>query len=144
MVLIIAIQFMNVPAVYAHSGTDDNLFEVEIVDAFYTDLDNDYRDDDVCVLLKCELGYSSYYEFAYIIVLKLPSGMEYSYLVYVWAWIDIVYIHNLFYNHATETGDYTVYVEAVMVIPNSATDSGSYVFDPPGGSPGGKPTFAAY
>ncbi|TFF68224.1 hypothetical protein EU520_00685 [Candidatus Thorarchaeota archaeon] len=118
--------------------------DVTIEDAYYLDLDPDLIENDVVVYVRFSLADFPYYEFAYIITLQLPSGTEYSYLVYVYAWIDDVYLCNVFFDHATESGNYTVYVEAVMFIPGVATDSGEYVFDPPGGSEGGKPTFGVY
>ncbi|MBD3159569.1 MAG: hypothetical protein GF309_12320 [Candidatus Lokiarchaeota archaeon] len=118
--------------------------DVSIEDACYLDLDLDSFEDDVYVLLRFDLADFDYYEFAYIITLELPSGIEYSYLVYVWAWIDVVYTNNLFYNHATESGNYTVYVDAAMVNPVFTMDYEEYVFDPPGGSEGGKPTFGVH
>ncbi|MGM0686532.1 MAG: hypothetical protein ACQET3_06165 [Promethearchaeati archaeon] len=136
--------FANIPCVNAlqyNSPDTTSQIDVSIEDAYYDDLDKDLKEDDAYVLLRFELADSPYYEFHYIITLELPSGIEYSYLVYVYAWIDVVYINNFFYDHVTESGNYTVYVTATMVIPSFATDSGYYVFDPPGGSEGGKPTF---
>ncbi len=137
--LVIVPMCVNIPVV--HAASDEHGIEVTIVDACYTDLDDDSWEDDVLVVVRFDLSSSDYYEFAYVITLTLPSGTSYSYLVIVLAWVDVVYTYNLFFNHATESGDYTVYVKALLVTPATATDSATYVFDPPGGSEGGKPTF---
>ncbi len=115
-----------------------------IEDAFYTDLDLDSVADDVFVLLRFDLKGSVYYEFAYVITLTLPSGTSFSYTVIVLSWVDVVYTHNLFFDHVTEKGDYTVSVDTILVTPGVVTDTCSYTFDPPGGSEGGKPTFGVY
>lgn len=138
---------LKAPSVEAAGDSSEDAtaqIKVTIENANYLDLDLDSNEDDIHVLLRFDLADFDYYEFAYIITLELPSGIEYSYLVYVWAWIDIVHINNLFYDHATECGNYTVYVDAAMVNPVFATDSETYMFDPPGGSEGGKPTFGVY
>jgi len=122
--------------------TSEPSLDVTITYATYTDLDCDSYSDDIVVVTRFELGYIYfYYEFAYLITLQLPSGTNYTYLVYVLAFTDVVIIENLFFDHATESGDYTVYVHAVLYTPGSAADYEHYVFDPPGGSEGGKPTF---
>lgn len=150
-ILLIAVLFtimtplMNLPTVSATTNSSsDHLFEVTIVDANYLDADSDYYADDVVALLRFDLGYAAIYDFYYLITLTLPSGLEYSYLVHVIAWADTIYIYNVFYDHATESGDYTIYVSALMISPTTIADSATYIFDPPGGSPGGRPTFAVY
>ncbi|MHA1807237.1 MAG: hypothetical protein ACTSX2_06655 [Candidatus Thorarchaeota archaeon] len=124
--------------------TDEPSINVTITFATYCDLDGNYRSDDVYVVLYFELGNNPYYEVYYLITLQLPSGTNYSYLVYMLALSDEVVTHNLFFDHATESGDYTVYVSALLWTPYQATDSAQYTFDPPGGSEGGKPTFGVY
>lgn len=120
------------------------MFDVSIVYADYLDMDGDCYFDDILVIVQFDLGFSPIYEFYYLISLTLPSGIQYSYLVHVLAWADTIYIYNAFYDHATETGNYTVYVTALLLYPNSASDSVSHIFDPPGGSPGGRPTFDVF
>ncbi len=116
---------------------------VVITHASYTDLDNDGNEDDVVVISDFYLQNDDFYEFIYFITLILPSGMYYQYLVRVWAWVDYVSITNSFYNHATESGNYTVIIEAWLLNPDVYYDISAVIFDPPGGSDGGKPTFGA-
>ena len=116
---------------------------VAITHASYTDLDNDGFEDDVLVVSDFYLQNDDYYEFIYLITLILPSGIYYQYLVQVWAWVDYVSIDNSFYNHATEAGNYTVIIEALLLNPDVYYDVSIVIFDPPGGSDGGKPTFGA-
>ena len=63
--------------------------------------------------------------------------MQYTYSVYFLADYEYIRIDNIFLNHATETGDYIVYIDALMVTPSFIYDTSSYVFDPPGGGDNG-------
>ena len=121
--------------------TTESTINVAIQYATYTDLDADNNTDDVWAIVEFNLTDSNIYQFYYIITLILPSGIYFEYIVYVWAWVDVVTINNLFFNHATEKGDYVLIVEALLVSPDVDYDSHVYVFDPPGGSDGGKPSF---
>jgi hypothetical protein len=134
----------RVPAVCAYPSypiPSTASIDVSVVYATYADLDHGGVANDVFSLVRFKLGYSSTYEFYYLITLTLPSGSSYSYLVWVFAWYSDIYIYNVFLNHATESGDYTIAVDALLVSPDIATDTGIYVFDPPGGSGGGEPQF---
>ncbi len=138
---------LGVQPAYAASTDDSSdstepTITVTITYATYTDLDHDSFSDDVLVITRFDIeGLFPYCRFAYLITLQLPSGTNYSYIVYVLAFYDTVTIENLFFNHATESGDYTVYVHAILYTPGTPYDYKHYVFDPPGGSEGGKPTF---
>lgn len=112
-------------------------FDVSIVTAYYADLEGDGIENDVYVLLQFDIVDVPIYDFVYQIVLELPSGASYVYLVAVRAWVTTVYLNNYFFNHATESGNYTVYVDTLLVAPYNAADSAMMVFDPPGYSEGG-------
>ncbi len=135
---------INIPNVNAYTSYYCSRFNVYILDAYYTDMDQDSQENDVFVTLGFELGYSFIYDFIYEIRLTLPSGASYSYYVRVLAWSDVIIIRNLFFDHATESGDYTVDVFAVMISPDVVSAEASVVFDPPGGSEGGDPYFGVY
>jgi hypothetical protein len=141
LVISVLLVFLQTPQVAASPHRPDATITLTIDDACYLDLDGDSKENDVYVRLKFELDWSWYYEFYYYIELTLPSGESFAYLVWVWTVLDVLYLHNLFYNHATESGDYQVYVEALLVVPDIAFDIEEYVFDPPGGSEGDKPRF---
>ncbi len=137
----LCITFMNVPAASAYPGKASSFIDVHVYDAYYGDLDSGGIENDVHIILLFDLGYNQYYEFYYQITLTLPSGTSYSYLVHVLAWYEYIRIDNEFLNYATEPGDYTVHVTAIMVYPSYFTDSGSIVFDPPGYGAGADPEF---
>ena len=129
----------------SESGTDTNaVIYVTILEAEYGDYDDDSYVDDVYALIMFQLGYGWFYCYYYYITLTLPSGNAYTYLVMVYAWINVVITTNIFLDHGTESGNYTIDVEAILISPGIALDSISHTFDPPGGSEGGKPTFLVY
>ncbi len=145
MAILLLLAIFSVPEVSAlTTDNSESSIKVTITDAYYSDLDGGLVTDDIHVQVMFELGDSLFYKYYYSITLILPSGMEYQYLILVYAWVDVVITNNIFYNHATESGDYTVIVEALLVSPGIATDTGIFIFDPPGGSPGGPPTFAVF
>ncbi|MFX0090172.1 MAG: hypothetical protein ACFFBD_00300 [Candidatus Hodarchaeota archaeon] len=125
-------------------GDSCHPIKVEIKDAYYGDFDGGAYPDDVYTLLEIKMESTAPYVFFYIITLVLPSGAEFSYFVSFSTSEDGVFIHNYFYNHATESGDYTVSVRIYLWAPGFPNDSDWYVFDPPGGSSGGDPTFLAF
>ncbi|MFX1254342.1 MAG: hypothetical protein ACFFCZ_22210 [Promethearchaeota archaeon] len=124
------------------NGSADSL-QIIITDASYGDFDGDSFKDDVFAEVKIKIFYPPPYELHYWITLVLPSGLNYSYLVELMTTEDKVYTLNYFFDHAIESGDYTIIAEAELNAANTLSDSHIYVFDPPGGSPGGKPTFLA-
>ncbi len=143
----VAMLMITPPVMAADTGsttTDEPTIDVSIHYATYDDLDDDGLKNDVYVVLHFSLGYYYYYEVYYWITLELPSGTSYSYRVYMFALSEFVVTHNIFYNYATESGNYTVSVTALLNTPYQASDCAQYTFDPPGGSEGGKPTFGVY
>ncbi|TXT53837.1 MAG: exported protein of unknown function [Candidatus Thorarchaeota archaeon] len=117
---------------------------VSIETAYYTCLDGDGMENDVFSVIKFELSSSWIYEYYYWITLELPSGASYCYEVHVFAWTDTIYLRNVFFDYATESGDYTIHVDALLISPYWDSDTVSHTFDPPGGSPGGEPTLVVY
>lgn len=128
--------------------------DVRIKQAYYADIDGDGYEDDVMVKLKFQfLINDDEFEFRYTIVLTLPSGNSYAYRVYLEMEVVedlsdddednviIVNIDNLFYNHATELGDYRVDVYATLLDPGYDRAYTSLIFDPPGTNDGDEPDF---
>ena len=113
-------------------------YKQKIYQAYYGDVDKDGYEDDVFVKLKFYLnGFDDDddegYLFNYSIILTLPSGLSYQYWVTIMGKAEsIVTVDNLFFNHATESGDYKVEVFAVLYVPIYDTAEASLVFDPPG------------
>ncbi len=140
--LLTIIVFSLFQGITSVSANTEGPINVDIEEAYYSDLDNDGFNDDVFVLLRFDLTGSSYYEYGYLITLTLPSGTSYSYIVIVRSLVDTVYTKNYFWDHATECGDYTVTVQALLNVPYTFYDTDTEIFDPPGGSEGGKPGFS--
>jgi hypothetical protein len=129
--------------------------DVRIKQAYYTDIDDDGYEDDVLVSLKFQFMINDdEFSFRYTIVLTLPSGISYAYQVSLDMEVDedlceefdedtmiIVNIDNLFYNHATESGDYRVEVYATLTDPGHDRAYTSLIFDPPGATDGTTPDF---
>ena len=114
---------------------------VKILSAYYTDLDGDGNEDDVYALTHIELGGFATYNVDYYVNLTLPSGTTYLYRILITSQVTSFDLNNLFYNHATEQGNYSLTVTAFLLNGASSYDQHAYVFDPPGGSDGGDPTF---
>jgi hypothetical protein len=69
----------------------------------------------------------------------LPSGYEFSY-----KWIilskELVYFGEIhFYDHAIESGNYTLSIQAKILTGGANSGIAEFIFDPPGGSGGGDP-----
>ena len=146
MLIVVALSSHSSQAMYADtnkSAHSIHSIRVEIDYAGYGDLDSDSYQDDILVVTTFYLASSAYYHYYYRISLILPSGTMYSYLVEVKAWVSQVRIYNFFIDHATEAGNYTVIVEAFLVYPDVLYTATGVIFDPPGGSNGGEPTFGA-
>ncbi len=126
---------------FSASSTDVISIKVSVTDAYYTDLDNDGLSDDVIAYTSVDLSGSTRYNFDYYITLTLPSGKNYTYAYTFNTVYTTLNIRNYFWNHATECGDYTITVQAILWTGGISYTNHAYTFDPPGGSDGGDPTF---
>jgi hypothetical protein len=144
----LCIAFTSVVSVSAEplgGSTYSHVFDVEVLDAKYCDMEGDGIENDVHVILEFTLGHSIIYDFDYYIRLTLPSGESHTYYVRILAWVDSIEVNNAFYNHADESGDYIVDIDALMYTPEIMSDTESVVFDPPGGAGGADPpTFEVF
>ncbi len=123
------------------TASSEEIVNVVILDAYYCDLDNDSYKDDIYAEVKLNLLGSNFYALDYYVNLTLPSGTLFSYYAKVNTNMNEVILKNFFYNHALESGDYTLTVKVVLKNGGMLTDSHSFVFDPPGGSDGADPSF---
>ncbi len=114
---------------------------LRIVDAYYADLDNDGYEDDILGIIKITMTGVNVANMEYVISLTLPSGTIYSYLVKITTNQDVIVLKNFFWDHAYESGDYTLKVTLNLINYEKITVSETYTFDPPGSSQGGEPTF---
>lgn len=121
------------------TDTSEPTIVVEILFANYTDLDDDGYLDDVYAEVSVELSGAVAYTFEYFVTLTLPSGLNFSYLFIISTNYQSFNIYNYFYDHAIETGWYTLDVDATLNNGGRSTASSTLVFDPPGGSGGSDP-----
>ncbi|MGY5854175.1 MAG: hypothetical protein RTU92_11450 [Candidatus Thorarchaeota archaeon] len=140
---IFAVVFISIlaflPTNVSADDDDDKYYgylDINIVDAYYCDYDDDGYENDIVVNFKVDIkssewdGVIKYYTW-----LELPSGITYSYIFYQKC-EDKTTITMIWHNYATEGGWYTfsVYADARGEdAPRSGYDS--LVFDPPVGEP---------
>jgi hypothetical protein len=120
---------------------------IQIVDAYYADLDGNLYEDDIKLLFDCCFGDADPTRVDLNIWIELPSGLTYGVRVSIYNTPNQFLLNVDCFNMATESGWYTVTLLAsVMGAGNGKlyiTDE--IVFDPPtGGGPGLPPTVVAY
>ena len=107
-----------------------------ILDAYYTDAQGDLNEDDVVGLFRISFDdFRNTYTAEFKVVLALPSGFEYIYYYNINSGIKTFTLEFIFYNHATEAGDYTFSCTLTQRNGGRVTSTTSYTFDPPGGDP---------
>lgn len=109
---------------------------LDVVEAYYADLDGDGMADDVYSRVDIQLHCGNRYNFDYRISLILPSGFT----VYDYLGINTRLTHfsiaTTFYNYAFEAGDYQIDAEALLSTGGQFYHISSLIFDPPGGISG--------
>ncbi|RMG34074.1 MAG: hypothetical protein D6732_11010 [Methanobacteriota archaeon] len=119
--------------------TSETSISVAILFANYTDLDEDGYMDDVYAEVSIDLYGGVAYTFEYYVTLTLPSGLNFSYLFIISTNYQSFTIYNFFYDHATESGWYTLNIDATLNNGGRSTATSTLIFDPPGGSGGSDP-----
>ena len=112
-----------------------------ITEAYYTDLDNDGYQDDIFAIVLIETEGVIFANLDYYVQMELPSGTVYSYHVRITTNNETLILSNYFWNHAYESGNYSLTVTVVLRNARRMTSSTTLVFDPPGSSQGGEPSF---
>ncbi|MHA1772052.1 MAG: hypothetical protein ACTSYL_07375 [Candidatus Thorarchaeota archaeon] len=129
---------MVVPAsagrVTIQSSNDQATVTVHVLDAFYTDADDDGYEDDVIAYFDIHLDGAQRYNFDIYPALTLPSGTSYLYGYTINTRLSDLHCTMYFYDHATESGNYTFSVDVILYTGGVASGQVQYVFDPPGGS----------
>ena len=121
----------------------DRILRLIITDAYYTDLDGDTVLDVVAYFRV--YFYREDYDIYIYPTLQLPSGQAFSYGFDITCYSYYYYYYTfqlLFYDHALETGDYTLFIEIYTIkqwSQYSCYDVADLTFDPPGGSGGHDP-----
>ncbi len=121
------------------NNTREQTISINITFANYTDLDGDGFQDDVYAEVEVKLDGSSAYTFEYNVTLTLPSGLSFSYKFIISTNYQSFIIYHYFFDHAIESGWYTLNAEATLNNGGRSTTSNTFVFDPPGGSGGSDP-----
>ncbi|MFX0061999.1 MAG: hypothetical protein ACFFC7_07405 [Candidatus Hermodarchaeota archaeon] len=150
LLLFVSISSSFVFSVYAASevtlyeNDGDRILRLTITDAYYTDLDGDEVLDVVAYFTV--RFYRDDYKLLIYPKLQLPSGETFNYSFDIT--YDSYYYYNydyqlIFYDHALETGDYTLFIQVEAIKQRwyyyYCYDIADYTFDPPGSGAGGDP-----
>jgi len=112
---------------------------IEIKNAYYCDADNGLEENDIVVDFDLYVKTSCILYFELYFRLILPSGNSYIYGYGVLTIENYLNCSFYFYNHATESGWYTVEIVGVIYQQPIAIGVDSYSFDPPGETEGSEP-----
>ena len=120
---------------------------IQIVDAYYADLDGDGYEDDIKLLVDCSFADTDPTRVDLNIWIELPSGLMFNVRVSIYNTPNDFLLNIDCFDMAIESGWYTVTLLASMMGAGNGklyiTDE--IVFDPPtGGGPGLPPSVKAY
>jgi hypothetical protein len=130
-----------------YESDGDRILRLTITDAYYTDLDGDKVLDVVGFFTVTHFEECESYNIWIFPTLQLPSGKEFNYKFDITDGkkYDSRDYQLIFYDHALETGDYTLFIEVYAVKTRSLLcyyyyrGTADYTFDPPGGTGGHDP-----
>lgn len=152
LLLFVSISSSFVFSVYAanqitlYENDGDQILQLTITDAYYTDLDGD-KVLDVVAYFTVHFFRDDYNILIYP-TLQLPSGDAFNYLFDITpdrSYNTSVDYQLIFYDHALETGDYTLFIQVEVFKQwwyyryHCYEGVADYTFDPPGSSGGGDP-----
>ncbi len=123
--------------------TSEPSVSITIMKAFYGDADGDGNADDVIAYVEHHLSGAVRYQLSVYATLVLPSGLEYTWYYGLNTRLSKVTLVLYFYNHALETGDYTLMINAFLKTGGISHAQDTHVFDPPGGKGDNPPDFEA-
>ncbi len=135
-----------IPAVQAQPRLASTDY-IQIVDAYYADLDGDGYEDDIKLLVDCSFADTDPTRVDLNIWIELPSGLMFNVRVSIYNTPNDFLLNIDCFDMAIESGWYTVTLLASMMGAGNGklyiTDE--IVFDPPtGGGPGLPPSVKAY
>jgi len=139
-ILLISSVFFTSFSAQAITFEDENSpIIIDIKDAYYCNADNGLEENDIVVNfdLYVKATYILYFELYFRLI--LPSGNSYIYGYGVLTIEDYLNGRFYFYNHATESGWYTVEIVGIIYQQPIAIGVDSYSFDPPGETEGSEP-----
>ncbi len=134
----------SVKAYSTTSVTNDPSLFVHIETAYYTDLEGKGIEDDIYSEVYIYYDTPDYYTYIDMYIdLELPSGNYYTYLVQLTiAGGNWILLPIRFYNHATESGDYILFIACWFTYSysyDSILAMSECIFDPPGHHDEGDP-----
>ena len=137
---------MTAPTVQAGVVRVAEVNYVNILDAYYADLDSDGYEDDIKLLIEFSFPTVEPVRIDLNIWIELPSGLTFNFRVSVWRAPNDSILSIVCIDMAIESGWYTVYlVTSVM-----GAGGGKYyitdtlIFDPPTEGGNGLPSVSAY
>jgi hypothetical protein len=120
---------------------------IQIIDAYYADLDGDTFEDDIKLLVELSFRDTDPVRINLDIWIELPSGFTYYFKVLVYRAPSVSILNIDCLNMATESGWYTVSLVGSIMGSGSGKfyTTDQLTFDPPtGGGPGLLPSVSAY
>ncbi len=124
------------------SSTDSPTVSITVKDAFYGDADGDGKQDDVIAYIEHNFTGATRYQLDVYPTLILPSGDEYTWYYTLNTRLSSVTVIAYFYNHALESGNYTLTIDAFLKTGGISHAQDSHIFDPPGGKGDNPPDFS--
>ena len=142
----IVVLALCIPAVNAQPRLT-NVDYIQIIDAYYADLDGDGYEDDIKLLVQCSFADTDPSRVDLNIWIELPSGLTFNVRVSIYNTPNEFLLNIDCFDMAIESGWYTVTMLASIM---GAGNGKLYlvdeiIFDPPtGGGPGFPPSVSAY
>ncbi|MFX0050067.1 MAG: hypothetical protein ACFFAJ_16195 [Candidatus Hodarchaeota archaeon] len=134
----VTIPVLSYSSITLQSKNKKNGVSLAIIDAFYTDLDND---DVLDVVSYFDLSFDStrHHTVRIDVLSILPSGYYFSYKWIINTETKSQTHQILFFDHAIESGMYDLIIFIRSLTGGISIGVIEYEFDPPGGSGGGDP-----
>ena len=145
LIALVTLLFLT-PSVYAQPRL--TTFDcIQIIDAYYADLDGDTFEDDIKLLVEFSFGDTTPSRINLDIWIELPSGFIYYFKVLIYRAPSESILNIDCINMATESGWYTVSLVGSIIGSGGGKlyTTDQLTFDPPtGGGPGLPPSLSAY
>jgi hypothetical protein len=141
LLIVSALVLASVPAVSAQPAVYTESVQIQIMDAYYADLDGDGYQDDIKLVLQFNFEENVPTRVDLNIWIELPSGLTYNFRVSVYGVPSSSTLQIDCFDMATESGWYTVTLLASVM---GSGNGKIYIvdaleFDPPTGVGGGLP-----
>jgi len=131
-VAVVLFLYIGTPVIAVTIQSSETILELKIEDAYYLDYDGDNRQDDICGLFTIQVQTPSTTSVELEIGLILPSSTVYQYDYLLKLRTDDYNCIIIFYDHAIESGYYTLTITARIYDKTMASGTETLTFDPPG------------